>query len=75
MNLLVSILKFKKRYFLKNNFFLILMNFLDLDESSVEKSSKIRDNPQCQLCKSVIELIEQRVIDIKSKVPMIFFFE
>ncbi|KAG5672672.1 hypothetical protein PVAND_002783 [Polypedilum vanderplanki] len=39
---------------------------IDFDDDD-NNNSKLLDNPQCDLCKAVIKLIEQRVIDIKSK--------
>lgn len=42
--------------------------YKDFEDDSTEiKSPKLVDNPQCQLCKAVIDLLEQRVIDHKSK--------
>ncbi|KAL7020059.1 hypothetical protein ACKWTF_011366 [Chironomus riparius] len=37
------------------------------DDSTEVKSPKIVNNPQCQLCKTVIGLLEQRIINHKSK--------
>jgi saposin len=37
------------------------------DDSTEIKTPQLVDNPQCKLCKTVIELLEQRVINHKSK--------
>ncbi|XP_070504194.1 prosaposin-like [Chironomus tepperi] len=37
------------------------------DSTEVKKTPEMVNNPQCQLCKTVIELIEQRVINHNSK--------
>jgi saposin len=44
-------------------------DFFDEDDETNDDSQilKMYSNPQCDLCKTVVGLIEQRVIDIKSK--------